>query len=118
MSPWWLVLIIPISVAAGVVLAAMLAAGKEADRISEAMARQQPEPVTVKVTRYIPQDLWMNKILEQDVKGANAWLAISMGQMLGPQLAPHTTVKALYRPEQADYQVTAWVRVVPREGRK
>ena len=118
MSPLWLVLIIPISVLAGVVLAALLAAGKEADRISEAMASRPPEPVTVKVTRYIPQDLWMNKILEQDVKGANTWLAISMGQMLGPQLAPHTTVKALYRPEQADYQVTAWVRVVPREGRK
>lgn len=118
MSAWWLVLIIPISVLAGVVLAALLAAGKEADRISEAMASRQPEPVTVKVTRYIPQDLWMEKILEKDVKGANAWLAISMGQMLGPELAPYTTVKALYRPETQDYQVTAWVRVVPREGRK
>lgn len=118
MSPWWLVLIIPISVAAGVVLAAMLAAGKEADRISEAMAGRPPEPVLVKVTRYIPQDLWMEKILEKDVKGANAWLDISMGQMLGPQLAPHTTVKALYRPETQDYQVTAWVRVVPKEGRR
>lgn len=118
MSPWWLVLIIPISVLAGVVLAALLAAGKDADRISEAMASRPPEPVTVKVTRYIPRDLWMEKILASDVKGANAWLVISMGQMLGPQLAPHTTVKALYRPEQADYQVTAWVRVVPREGRK
>ena len=84
MSAWWLVLIIPISVAAGVVLAAMLAAGKEADRISEAMAIRPPEPVTVKVTRYIPQDLWMEKILEKDVKAANTWLAISMGQMLGP----------------------------------
>ena len=62
--------------------------------------------------------IWMNKILEQDVKGANTWLAISMGQMLGPQLAPHTTVKVLYRPDQKDYQVTAWVRVLPREGRR
>ncbi len=77
-----------------------------------------PAPVLVKVTRYIPQDLWMEKILEKDVKGANAWLAISMGQMLGPELAPHTTVKALYRPEQADYQVTAWVWVAPKNERR
>lgn len=118
MSPWWLVLIIPISVLAGVVLAAMLAAGKEADRISEAMASRPPEPVTVKVTRYIPQELWMEKILEEDVKGANTWLAISMGQMLGAQLAPHTTIRTLYRQDQKDYQVTAWVRVLPREGRR
>lgn len=116
MNAWWLVLIIPISVTAGAALAQILDRRKAA-AAAEAKAAP-PEPVTVKVTRYIPQDLWMEKILEQDVKGANTWLAISMGQMLGPQLAPHTTVKALYRPETQDYQVTAWVRVVPKEGRK
>ena len=78
MSPWWLVLIIPISVLAGVVLAAMLAAGKEADRISEAMASRPPEPVTVKVTRYIPQDLWMEKILENTYRNINIGLVNEM----------------------------------------
>ena len=116
MSPWWLVLIIPISGAAGYALAAVLSEAKKADRELEKAA--EPKPVTVKVTRYIPQDLWMEKVLALDVKGANAWLAISMGQMLGPELAPHTTVMAQYRPKENDYQVTAWVRVFPREARK
>lgn len=118
MNPWWLVLIIPLSIASGAAIA-QTAWKRAAAEIAAADATPKTAaPVLVKVTRYIPQDLWMNKILEQDVKGANTWLAISMGQMLGPQLAPHTTVKALYRPETQDYQVTAWVRVVPKEGRK
>ena len=116
MSPWWLVLIIPISVLAGVVLAAMLAAGKQADEQTPPPA--QPKGEIVRVTRYIPKDVWMNRILDTDVKTANAQLAVSMGQMLGPELAPYTTIRSLYRPETQDYQVTAWVRVVPKEGRR
>lgn len=77
-----------------------------------------PAPEIVRVTRYIPKDVWMERILETDVKTANAQLAVSMGQMLGPELAPYTTVRALYRPKQGDYQITAWVWVLPREGRK
>lgn len=117
MSAWWLVLIIPLCMAAGTAIAQM-AWKRAAAQIAADERPKTAAPVLVKVTRYIPQDLWMEKILEKDVKGANAWLAISMGQMLGPELAPHTTVKALYRPETQDYQVTAWVWVVPREGRK
>lgn len=77
-----------------------------------------PAPEIVRVTRYIPKDVWMERILETDVKTANAQLAVSMGQMLGPELAPYTTVRALYRPKTGDYQITAWVWVLPREGRK
>lgn len=117
MNPWWLVLIVPLCMAAGAAIA-QTAWKRAAARIAADERPKTAAPVLVKVTRYIPQDLWMEKILEKDVKGANAWLAISMGQMLGPQLAPHTTVKALYRQDQKDYQVTAWVRVVPKDGRK
>ena len=117
MNPWWLVLIIPLCMAAGTAIA-QTAWKRAAAQVAADERPKTTAPVLVKVTRYIPQDLWMEKILEKDVKGANAWLVISMGQMLGPELAPHTTVKALYRPEHADYQVTAWVWVVPKEGRK
>lgn len=117
MSAWWLVLIIPLSASAGLVAAALLNIPRRSEPAPEPPAAP-PAPQIVRVTRYIPKDVWMERILETDVKTANAQLAVSMGQMLGPELAPYTTVRALYRPEQGDYQITAWVWVLPREGRK
>ena len=117
MSAWWLVLIIPLSASAGLVISALLHIPRRSEPAPEHPAAP-PAPEIVRVTRYIPKDVWMERILETDVKTANAQLAVSMGQMLGPELAPYTTVRALYRPEQGDYQITAWVWVLPREGRK
>ena len=117
MSAWWLVLIIPLSASAGLVAAALLLIPRHSEPEPEIPAAA-PAPEIVRVTRYIPRDVWMERILETDVKTANAQLAVSMGQMLGPELAPYTTVRALYRPKQGDYQITAWVWVLPREGRK
>ena len=117
MSAWWLLLIVPLSASAGLVAAALLNIGRHSEPEPEPPAAQ-PAPEIVRVTRYIPKDVWMDRILETDVKTANAQLAVSMGQMLGPELAPYTTVRALYRPKQGDYQITAWVWVLPREGRK
>lgn len=117
MSAWWLVLIIPLSASAGLVIAALLHIPRRSEPAPEPPAAP-PAPEVVRVTRYIPKDVWMERILETDVKTANAQLAVSMGQMLGPELAPYTTVRALFRPKTGDYQVTAWVWVLPREGRK
>ena len=122
MSPWWLILIVPLSMGVGLALGGLLGASKRADEISEAMARamekKPPEAVTLTVTRYIPADMVMEKIFEADRKTAEAWLAVSMGQTLGPELVPYAEMRSVYRKETDDYQVTARVRVVPWEARK
>lgn len=117
MSAWWLVLIIPLCMAGGLALGAVLNAARRADQISEADPKP-PAPVTVTVTRYIPADMVMEKIFEADKKTAEAWLAVSMGQTLGPELVPYAHMRSVYRKTTDDYQVTAWVQVIPWKVRK
>ena len=114
MNPWWLALICPLCTGFGVLCGLVVAAWGWQSRAEE---REAPRTVRVAVTRNIPKDIWLERILASDVKTANAWLKLSMGQLLGAELAPHTVIRAEYRPETQVYQVTAWVRVLPREDK-
>lgn len=117
MSPWWLLLIVPVCLTAGVFLGALCAAAGMESRRQEAEAAA-PVPVIVRATRYVPDAQVMEKIFDADKKTADAWLAASMGGPLGALLVPYARIRTAYRPDHHDYQVTAAVKVVPMEGKK
>lgn len=122
MSPWWLILIVPLSMAGGLVVASLLNAAKRADQISEAVVRamekKPPEAVTVRARRDIQEDVWMDKIMTTDAKTAKAWLQLSMAQQLASETAPHVAVGYVFDNRTRTYKIFADLQVVPLEVRK
>ena len=117
MSAWWLLLIVPLSAAAGAVLSAMLFASSEADRRSEEMAevlkRKAAEPVTLRARRDIPLDVWMDRIEQTDAKTVAAQLQVSMAQQIATEAAQYVQVTYCYDPVKKVYEISARMRVVP-----
>ena len=122
MSPWWLILIVPLSMAGGLVVASLLNAAKRADQISEAVVRamekKPPEAVTVRARRDIQEDVWLDKIMTTDAKTAKAWLQLSMAQQLASETAPHVAVGYVFDNRTRTYKIFADLQVVPLEARK
>lgn len=122
MSAWWLILIVPLSMASGLALGGLLGAAKRADQISEAVVRamekKPPEAaVTVRARRDIPEDVWMEKIMTTDAKTAKAWLQLSMAQQLASETAPHVAVGYVFDNKTRTYKIFADLQVVPLEAR-
>ena len=117
MSPWWLLLIVPLSLGCGVALASLLNTAKRADEVSEAMVRSMTaktvEPVTLRARRDIPLEVWMDRIEKTDAKTASAQLQVSMAQQIATEAAQHVQVTYCYDPVKRIYEISAWLRVVP-----
>lgn len=119
MSPWWLVLIVPVCMGAGVLCGALIAvAGMEGRRQeAETVARKEVQPVKIRAQRDIPWDVWVDRISQMDAKSVAAWLLLSQAQQLAAEAAPHVAVGYEYHPETQRYRVWADALVVPMEGR-
>lgn len=119
MSAWWLLLIVPVCLGAGVLCGALIAvAGIESrKRETEATARKEVQPVKIRAQRDIPWDVWADRCTKMDAKSTAAWLQLSMAQQLAAEAAPHVALKCEYLPETRAYRVWAAALVVPMEGR-
>lgn len=121
MSAWWLLLIVPVCLAAGVFLGALCAAAGMESRRQEAEAEiaawKKVQPVKIRAQRDIPWAVWADRLLKLDAKSVAAWLQLSMAQQLAAEAAPHVAVRCEYHPEARAYRVWAAALVVPMEGR-
>lgn len=123
MSPWWLLLIVPVCLGAGVFLGALCAAAgmesrrQEAEAARIAITRKEVQPVKICAQRDIPWDLWADRCTKMDAKSVAAWLRLSMAQQLAAEAAPHVAVRCKYHRETQVYRVSAAALVVPMEGR-
>ena len=120
MSPWWLLLIVPLFTVVGFLFGEILGSSKELDRLDAQMTRlhrQEPtdRTVMVRARRDIPRDVWLDKIMSTDAKTAQAHLRLSMAQQLASQAAQHVAIGYVFDQIHDVYKVWGDMRVLPLE---
>lgn len=123
MSPWWLILIVPLFTTVGFLFGEILGSSKELDRLAAQITRscrQEPadRTITVRARRDIQEDVWMDKIMTTDAKTAKAWLQLSMAQQLAGPAARHVALGYVFDPITRTYKVWGEMRVLPLEAWK